>query len=888
MDSTVCDSHSLKHTKPFLLLCVLFSLVITSGCDRTTREPELESMNVLAKKTKDNNSKPTPNGLELWPANIVKPSTDTTTEKRVADILSRMSLEEKVGQIIQPEIKFVTPEDIKKYHIGSVLNGGGTFPNSDKHAPVSAWIELADAYYQASMDESDGKIGIPLIWGSDAVHGHNNVFGATLFPHNIGLGAAHDEQLIQRIGEATAIQVAVTGIDWTFAPTVAVVNDTRWGRTYESYSENPDLVSRYAEYMVRGIQGNIDSSTFLDKEHLVATAKHFIGDGGTHRGVDQGDTKVSEEELVNIHAPGFLAAIEAGAQTVMASFNSWNGEKMHANRYLLSDVLKEKLGFDGFVVSDWNGHRQIPGCTVESCPNVINAGIDMCMVPSDWKAFYYNTLAQVQSGEIPLSRIDDAVSRILRVKIRAGLFESGLVSKRIYAGKNDLIAGKDHRSIAREAVRKSLVLLKNNNNLLPLSANQNILVAGNGADNITKQNGGWSLTWQGTGNTNEDFPNATSIFDGIKNAVSKQGGEVVLSNNGDWSKDMFADRKRPDAAIIVFGEEPYAEGQGDISDIEYSPHNKSDLELIEKLNSDGITTVAVFITGRPLWINKELNASDAFVVAWLPGSEGAGIADVLFSQENGEINYDFIGRLPFSWPKYAHQAVLNKHQPDYDPLFEYGYGLSYNDKISKQKAAPEEKDSPHLHEPEEAWLFVSRAIQPWQLSVQALNGAKLEMTGNKIEDDQKNLSVSSIDKLIQEDARKATWAGITQSTLSIDTQYPQDLSVFLNKGFKLAFDFIIERKPSDDVFLKMQCGNDCEASLLINDMIESAEQGWTTALVDLQCFVKDGMEFNKLTSAFALSTAGTLTLSIASVKIVSDETASASNHTNPNININCE
>ena len=591
-------------------------------------------------------------------------------EPRVQEILSSMTLEQKVGQMIQGEIRFMSPQDVKDYSIGSVLNGGGAFPNNDQNASIDDWLALADAYYSASMDTSSGSAGIPIIWGTDAVHGHNNVVGATLFPHNIGLGAANDPALMRSIGDAVAKEVAVTGLDWIFAPTVAVVKDYRWGRTYEGYSSEAAIPKAYASEIVIGMQGDINElATRHDK--VIATAKHFIGDGGTYRGIDQGDTRLSLEALLELHGQGYHSAIDADVQTVMASFNSWNGEKIHGHRQLLTDVLKGQMGFDGILVSDWNGTGQVQGCTDEICAQAINAGIDMVMVPEDWKPMLLNTIEQVKQGLIPMSRIDDAVTRILRVKLRLGLYQKGLPSSRELAGNQQLMGSKQHREIAREAVRKSLVLLKNQQNILPIKPNQHVLVVGDGANDIAKQSGGWTITWQGTELDNSDFPDATSIYQGIQQAVTSNGGSTELSEKGEWNK-------KPDIAVVVFGEEPYAEGQGDVETLGYKGGATNDLQLIQKLKAQNIPVVAVFITGRPLWMNAEINASNAFVVAWLPGSEGQGVADVLVADEKGQARYDFTGRLSFEWPN-ADINVDDVKLPVTEQLLYLGAGLSYGD-----------------------------------------------------------------------------------------------------------------------------------------------------------------------------------------------------------------
>jgi beta-glucosidase len=581
-----------------------------------------------------------------------------------------MKLEHKIGQMVQPDIRSVTPEQVRTFRLGSVLNGGGAWPGNKKHSSLSDWVALADRYYDASMDTSTGAPAIPILWGTDAVHGHNNVVGATLFPHNIGLGAMHDPDLMERIGEVTAIEVAASGIDWTFAPTVAVVRDDRWGRTYESYSEDPEIVKAYAGRIVRGLQGAPGQPTFLDGNRILATAKHFIGDGGTKNGVDRGDTQVSEQELLDIHGQGYISALNAGAQTVMASYSSWQGLKMHGQHYLLTDVLRTQVGFDGLVVSDWDGVDEVQGCSRDKCAQAINAGIDLIMVPDQWQSFIANTLASVRSGDITEARIDEAVRRILRVKLRAGLFDKGRPSSRPLANRKELIGAPEHRAVARQAVRESLVLLKNNDALLPLRRNQRVLVAGAGADDISRQAGGWSVTWQGTDNANADYPGATSIFAGIEAAVRESGGTAVLSKDGSFGS-------RPDVAIVVFGEDPYAEWFGNVKTLDYQGPVGSDERLLRKLKQAGIPVVAVLLTGRPLWINPELDAADAFVVAWLPGSEGAGVADVLLRNNAGAVNYDFVGKLSFSWPHAPDQFAVNRGDSHYEPQFPYGFGLTY-------------------------------------------------------------------------------------------------------------------------------------------------------------------------------------------------------------------
>ncbi|NEP60428.1 MAG: hypothetical protein F6K31_26075 [Symploca sp. SIO2G7] len=405
---------------------------------------------------------------ENWPATSGGAALDADIETRINRLMTSMTIEEMVGQTIQADISSVTPGDIRRYRLGSVLNGGNSAPGDNIRASADRWLALADEFYTASTDTTKGHKAIPILWGTDAVHGHNNIVGATIFPHNIGLGATRNPKLIQQIGEITAREVIVTGMDWTFAPTLAVVSDTRWGRTYESYSENPKTVAQYATAIVQGLQGELGSSSFLSDQRVIATAKHFIGDGGTQHGKDQGDNIDSEADLRDCHGAGYSSAIEAGVQTIMASFSSWHGTRMHGHKILLTDVLKERMGFNGFVVGDWNGHAQVPGCSTESCPIAFNAGIDMFMVPESWQRLHANMVAQVTSGEILRSRLEDAVRRILRVKFRLGLFEQPKPSERPLAGNYALLGHPDHQTIARQAVRESLVLLKNQKNLLPV------------------------------------------------------------------------------------------------------------------------------------------------------------------------------------------------------------------------------------------------------------------------------------------------------------------------------------------------------------------------------------------------------------------------------------
>lgn len=594
--------------------------------------------------------------VKTWPRVGLTVKQDPVIESKITMLLSAMSVEEKVGQMAMAEIKAISPKDLRKYHIGGLLNAGGSWPTGKVDGPLGSWLAMAELFHEASVSVKSGRTPIPVIWGTDAVHGHNNVQGATVFPHNIGLGAANDPALMRDIGTATAREIAATGIDWTFAPSVAVAKDARWGRTYESYSSDPDIVATLTKDFVVGLQGHPVFGDFLNDTKVVATAKHFIGDGGTVGGKDQGNAELSEADLIAEHLPGYIQAIGAGVQTVMASFSSWNGEKLHGHKYLLTDVLKGRLGFDGFVVGDWNGHEQLQSCSLTSCSAAINAGVDMMMVPNDWKGFVETTLRQIEIGEITLARVDDAVRRILRVKLRAGLMDGRSPKERVLAGRTQLLGLAAHRAVARDAVRKSIVCLKNEN-VLPISRGKTISVIGTGSDHPAYQNGGWTLTWQGRDqvtkviNPKIFYKGHTTILDGLL-ALSELGENIITT-----------DPKAPaDVAVVVFAEEPYAEFEGDLDALDWDVAQTAEFKAIKDFKARGVATIAVLLTGRPRGIDAIFNQADAVVAAWLPGSEGAGVGDVLL----GVNNVSPAGRLPFDWPKTGGGV-----------RFKRGFGLGY-------------------------------------------------------------------------------------------------------------------------------------------------------------------------------------------------------------------
>lgn len=597
--------------------------------------------------------------------------------QRAEALLSEMNLNQKIGQMTQPERMALTPEEVTQYHLGAVLSGAGSCPGSNL---PQDWVNMNDAFWAASMVQDAQHMAIPLIYGVDATHGNCNVQGATLFPHNIGFGAANDPDLIKRAAAVTARELLATGVEWGFAPMLAVANNIHWGRTYESYSEDPAIVASFAGEFVKGFQGTFDI------DGAVACVKHWVGDGGTTNGIDQGETTLTMTELERTHMTPYYAAIDAGVMTVMVSFNSWNGDKCHSHKYLITDVLKTKLGFDGFVISDFDGIDYLSEDYYEAVGMAVNAGIDMFMISKSWMEFIAHLKRHTQRGTVPMQRIDDAVRRILKVKLAYGLFEKPRPAERSWSN-HDSFGGPQHRAIAREAVRKSLVLLKNQASLLPLAKHARILVAGKNADNLGHQCGGFSIELQGSCG-NELVKGGSSIWDGIKQVASA----AVLSTEPDAAD---ADPDLHDVAIVVIGECSYAEGMGDVrtgdhvlveagsqikgimnvrepygSTLELANLHPEDLQTIETIAEKGIPVVVVLVSGRPLVVTRELDISTAFVAAWLPGTEGQGIADVLFG------DFDFQGRLSFSWPECT-EDIASHGISDRKPLFPLGYGLNY-------------------------------------------------------------------------------------------------------------------------------------------------------------------------------------------------------------------
>ena len=790
--------------------------------------------------------------LTDWPRIKSAVASDARLEAQVKKIVAGMTLRQKIGQMTQPEIKTVTPDQVREFYIGSVLNGGGSWPNGNKYATPAEWVALADKYYDASM-ATDMTTKVPVIWGIDAMHGNSNVFGATLFPHNIGLGAARNPKLVGQMAAAVGQAVRATGISWVFAPTLAVVRDDRWGRTYESFSEDPALVKSYGAAYVRGLQGRFGSDA-----NVVATAKHFIGDGGTDQGKDQGINKASRADMINLHGQGYYSALAAGAQTVMASFNSWDDVaggvdygKMHGSKALLTDLLKTKMGFDGFVVSDWNGIAQVKGCTNDSCAQSINAGMDMVMVPDDWKAFIANTIKQVEAGEIPMARIDDAVSRIVRVKLRAGLFGKK-PSANQFAGKAQALQA---RALARQAVRESLVLLKNDTGVLPLAPGKKILVVGKSADNLSNQSGGWSLTWQGTANKNSDFPNADSILKGIEEAAGK--GNVTYSESA--ANVKVADF---DVVIAVIGETPYAEGDGDIgpsSTLRHSARHPEDLAVLQAVSGKGKPVVTVLVAGRPLFTNDLMNLSDSFVAAWLPGTEGKGVSDVLFKGAHG-----FTGKLSFSWPKSACQGSLNIGDKDYAPLFAYGYGLGYSAKAKAVKVGQLDASYadggcgvtnmyPVFNQADRAtWpLYASSGAQRVALGLDVNSVATLP-----------NLKVETTQVNTQQDGKLVTWTG--PGRLEAHGAKAVALPAFAATDGALQFDTIVTAAPKGKVTVSIGKAA-VDATSLFQGLAGKQKQ---TVRIALSCFSAKGADLTRIDTPFAVDSEAGFSAAFANIQIV--------------------
>lgn len=565
-------------------------------------------------------------------------------------LLAKMTLDEKIGQMVQVDSGALKDKgDVQKYFIGSVLSGGSSNPADNR---PETWLKFANEFQTQALQT---RLKIPLLYGVDAVHGHNNIIGAVIFPHHVGLGATHDAALVQKAERVTAEEVAGTGIRWAFAPCIAVSRDIRWGRSYESFGSSPELVSELGAAAVIGLQGET-----LGKNSVLACAKHFAGDGGTENGKDQGNVVCDEATFRKLYLPPYAAAIKAGAGSIMVSYSSWNGQKMHGNKYLLTDVLKNEMGFQGFLVSDWAAIDQLGSDYKADIEASINAGMDMVMIPAgpgeknNYREFIADLKDLVADGKVSEARIDDAVRRILRIKFQMGVFENAFTDPALTAK----IGSPEHRQVARECVRESLVLLKNTKSVLPLKKDlKRIAVVGRAADDIGIQCGGWTIDWQGE--AGPVTTGGTTLLAAIKQTVGPET-EVTFSPDG-------SDLKPADAVIVVVGEEPYAEFKGDRQDLSLSP---KDAALIAKAKAVGAPLVTLLYSGRPLVLGTALAQSDALIAAWLPGTEGLGMADVLFGDHAPN------GKLPRLWPASNEQLSIDHLVGK--PLFPAGFGLTYN------------------------------------------------------------------------------------------------------------------------------------------------------------------------------------------------------------------
>ena len=795
----------------------------------------------------------------LWPS---MSQTLPDYESRIDAVMAKMNNADKVGQLVMGEIKSLSPSDLNTIRLGGILNGGGSFPGNNVNAKASDWRSLSLQFHNASLSgQTSGDPQIPVLWGTDAVHGHNNLVGATLFPHNIGLGATRNAALMTEIGEVVAREMSASGILWTFAPTIAVPQNDRWGRAYEGFSEDPTVVGTLGAAFIEGLQGTIDTTnTRVAKDRVAATAKHFVGDGGTTNGVDTGDTRVTEQVLRTIHGAPYVEALKKNVLVVMASFSSWNGDTLHGHEHLLNDVLKDRMGFQGFVLGDWNGHGRVGGCSSSSCAASINAGVDMIMVPNDWRAFYNNTLQAVGNGTISQTRLNDAVRRILRVKFILGLFDGETPATRTGSGDNNVIGSSANRAVARRAVRESLVLLKNNSSTLPLGAGDDVVVVGAAAQQIWAANGGWSVHWQG-GASNGEFPGATSLYDGIAAAVG-DNGSVTFSSDGRVTGS-------PDAAIVFFAENAYAEGRGDLSSLvlnsNISPGSRNArIEILERLGNANIPVISVYLGGRPLFLTDEINASDAFVAAWLPGTEGGGLADALFCDMSPGSDCDFEGKLPFSWPAAAGDADLNVGQANYSPLFAFDYGLNYtdaHDDLGVLGAGGTGTPGQPVGQTVMT-LFQGEATSAFELSLLSGAGTTAYAKPTSSTPDSA-VTARIIDRAVQEDAQEVAFAGGRTGVWQLGSGSARVDWSGARSGSALIMTLQVAKAAASPMIYSMLCGDGCQASLDISDVLRArVGADWFELAIPLSCLADAGANLSQISNPVALHTNGRWTINV--------------------------
>ncbi|WP_308911544.1 glycoside hydrolase family 3 protein [Pseudokordiimonas caeni] len=798
---------------------------------------------------------------DIWPAPVARPADSPAIERAVNAAVARMSTDAKLAQMLQVDMRHIVPDDLRQVPFGMIRAQAGSYPEGDRNAGIVDWLSLADDFYAAATDPAGRGGRVPAFWCLEMAHGHTALKGGTIFPHNIGLGAAGEATLVRRVAMAVAAETGASGPDCVISPRLNVVEDDRSGRVYESFSEAPEIAARLGGAYVTGLQGKPGSGDFLRGPRVVSAPRTFLGDGLAGGGQERGNISLDEHGLIDRDGVSFASGVGSGAQMLLASPARWQGIPLHGFAPLLTGVLRQGLGFDGILLGDWDAIAEVPNCMADDCVTAINAGIDMLAAGENWRRLYANMRTAFAEGRLTEARVDEAVRRILTVKARAGLLAGAKPSARNGADPA-LVGAPAHRVLAREAARKSLVLLKNNRAVLPVRAGARVLVAGEGANNPRMQTGGWTRTWQGTDTSRADLPGVNTIWEGIRTAVEAAGGTATLSEDGNAAGKF-------DVAILVYGEEPYAEFQGEIDTLDYSPGDDHILNLLARLRQRGIATVSVFLSGRPLWVNPEINASDAFVAAWLPGQEGAGIADVIVAGPNSRIRHDFRGKLTFSWPKRADQYRLNRFDADYDPLFPVGYGLSYQER----RAVPQldEGVGAASGTGTRGVFFAARPTYPYILDLIAADGTRTPFIGDWVASRDGSISarVTNREEEGDGDALGIVFSGQAPTTIALASATPVDLSRELAAGYAMAFEWRVDNIPFGKVEVGLGCGAGCSGLVDISSFFLEAPTGeWQRTLVPLACFAEKGADLSRFTAPLMLTTSGDFALSLADVRLV--------------------
>lgn len=792
-----------------------------------------------------------------WPSFSSPLPTATNIESQVSDLLARMTLAEKVGQLMLVDAAYVTPKQVTQFNLGAVSYRGQSSAQVGQDNFVKRHLLRADQFWLASLDKQDGGIGIPILQGIDPAVGNNAILGTTVLPLHIGLGAAHDPELMFKVGKRLALETRILGADWLFSPSLAVAPAATIATAYDSYSQDPVLVAQYADKLVTAMQGELSTSDFLGVSGVIATGKHFVGSGANQFAIELAHSVPTEAELIQIQAAGFISAIHSGVQTMMVSLDNWYGIAMHGSKEILTDVLVEKLGFDGIVIGAWNGHADVKGCSEYSCPQAINAGLDMLMATENWQTLYNNTLSQVENGDIPVQRLDQAVTRILRVKLRARLFSAELPSSRPFAGEFEILASPIYKSLATEAVRKSLVLLKNNNQILPLKPTSRVMVAGDVANNIviqTAQSQWFSLA---EGDFKNKFPIGQSVYSGIQHVVNGAGGSVHLNPLGDY-------QQTPDVAIVVFGSSTIRRLQ--VDNPNSAAHLSSGLAILTKLKKQGIPTVAVFLSDRPEWVNSEINQADAFVAAWLPGTEGGGIADLLFTDSSGVNKYDFTGRLSFIWPQFPPSTIQPFNTSAMQPFLPIGYGLSLSD--NRALGPLDEQIKGERNEYITRYVYAGDPVVPWRMLLRDGKG-EIQVNSTHQASVAGTLLAQAANYNTAEDTVILTWNG--DATFAIEGS-PIDLSTQTTGDMTFQIDYRVLQANIQQASLLLGCGEGCSVSMDISESLQSVEgKGWQTALVKLSCFASSGANMSTIQTPFSISSSQGLVLQLREVQVVSSQ-----------------